>query len=228
LWLIFLLLGAAIGVEAGPPIRDLSLKPDPDALATVVSIAMITTTLLFGPKLLGAAHILIRPQLRQAYGGPWRVLGGTGLEMVISALLAPVLMMAHTRTLFEVLRGKDSGWNVQTRDSNGVSLSEAGQWAGWQTTAAAIFIIACLGHWWVPAAGWPILLSLLLAAPLTSITAQTDFGAIARQLGFLVTPEELAPSEVLRRAGVAVEQPEFDVTVVEAALPAPAPPQSGA
>lgn len=229
LWLIFLLLGAAIGVEAGPPIRDLSLKPDPDALATVVSIAMITTTLLFGPKLLGAAHILIRPDLRRSYGGAWRVIGGSGLEMVISALLAPVLMMAHSRTLFEVLRGKDSGWNVQTRDSNGLSLSEAGQWAGWQTMAAVVFIFACSGHWWVSAAGWPILLSLLLAAPLTSITAQTDLGAIARQLGFLVTPEELAPSEVLRRAGVAVEQPAFEVTMGEALpSPAPAPPQSGA
>lgn len=228
LWLAFLMFGAAIGVEAGPPVRDLMEKPDPDALATIVSIAMITTTLLFGPKLLGAAHILIRPDLRRAYGGAARVIGGTGLEMVMSALLAPVLMMAHSRTVFEILRGKDSGWNVQTRDADGLSLQEAAQWCGWQTAAAAVFIIACAAWWWVPAAGWPILLSLLIAAPLTSITAQADFGAIARRLGFLATPEEIAPPEVLRRAGVAVAEEEFDVAAVVDALPAPAPPQSGA
>lgn len=227
LWLLFLLFGAAIGVEAGPPVRDLLEKPDADAMATVVSIAMITTTLLFGPKLLGAAHILVRPDLRRAYGGAARVVGGAGLEMVMSALLAPVLMMAHSRTVFEVLRGKDSGWNVQTRDADGLSLGEAAQWCGWQTTAAVVFVFACVTHWWVPAAGWPILLSLLLAAPLASLTAQADLGAIARQLGFLTTPEEIAPSDVLRRAGVAVEQPTFEVAVVDA-LPAPAPPQSGA
>jgi membrane glycosyltransferase len=226
LWLLFLLCGAAIGIEAGPPVRDLMLKPDSDALATIVSIAMITTTLLFGPKLLGAAHILIRPELRRAYGGAWRVIGGSALEMVMSALLAPVLMMAHSRTVFEILRGKDSGWSVQTRDADGLSMSEAVQWGGWQTTAAVVFIFACFAHWWVPAAGWPILLSLLLAAPLASLTAQADLGAVARQLGFLVTPEEANPTEVLRRAGVAVEQPSFDVDVVDTL--APAPPQTGA
>jgi len=227
LWLLFLLCGAAIGIEAGPPVRDLMAKPDPDALATIVSIVMITTTLLFGPKLLGAAHILIRPDLRAAYGGAWRVIGGSALEMVMSTLLAPVLMMAHSRTVFDILRGKDSGWTVQTRDADGLSLPEAAQWGAWQTMAALVFIFACVDHWWTLAAGWPILLSLLLAPPLASLTAQAELGAIARRLGFLVTPEELTPCDVLRRAGVAVAQPAFEVDVVEA-LVAPAPPQTGA
>ncbi|MDZ4776538.1 MAG: glucans biosynthesis glucosyltransferase MdoH [Alphaproteobacteria bacterium] len=229
LWLIFLLLGAAIGVEAGPPIRDLTLKPDPDALATIVSIAMITTTLLFGPKLLGAAHILIRPELRRAYGGGWRVLGGSGLEMILSALLAPVLMMAHSRIVFEILRGKDSGWGVQTRDADGLSFSEAANWGGWQACAAVVFVVACVAHPYVAGAGWPILFSLLLAAPLASFTARADAGAIARELGFLTTPEENAPPEVLRRAGVAVAETPYTLDAESAGvLIAPAPPQSGA
>lgn len=223
LWLMFLLLGAAVGVESGA-------EKTAENLATVISVTALTTTLLFGPKLLGAAHILLRPDLRLAYGGGWRVASGALSEMLLSALLAPVLMMAHSRIAFEILSGKDSGWGAQTRDADGISFKEATRWGGWQAMAALVFVFACITHAYVAAAAWPILLSLVLAAPLASFTARADAGALARRWGLLVTPEEASPPEVLRRAGVAVAEVERDTVVLASSGPlaAPAPPQAGA
>lgn len=220
LWFAFLICSAAIGVENGADTLPKTLAQ----LSAIFSATLMTTLLLFGPKLLGAAHIMLRPQMRKAYGGGARLALGTATEVMLSALLAPVLMMAHSRIVMEVLRGQNSGWTAQTRDADDLTFREAFRWCGWQTTAAGVFILACVFHPWVAAAASPVLFSLLLAAPLASITSRTDAGEVARGLGVLVTPEESNPPEVLRRAGVVVAATELDL----APLSATAPDQTGA
>jgi membrane glycosyltransferase len=222
LWLAFLLIGAAIGVESGPATADDAVHN----LSAIVGVTLLTSLLLFGPKLLGVAHVLLRPDLRESYGGARRVVSGALTETALSALLAPVLMMAHSRIVYEVLAGKGGGWSAQTREADGLSFAEAARWGGWQATAALAFAVACVFHPHVAAAAWPILASLVLAAPLASATAHVDAGSAARSLGLLVTPEEIAPPDVVRRAGVAVAETPFDA--LPAALPQAAPDQSGA
>jgi membrane glycosyltransferase len=224
LWLTFLMLGAAIGVESGD-------QPHAVSLGAVVSVTALTTTLLFGPKILGALHILLRPHLRATYGGGLRVLAGVVTESALSALLAPVLMMAHTRLLFEVLSGRDSRGRAQTRSADGLSFRAAARWGGWQASAALAFVVACALHPHVAAAAWPILASLVPAAPLASFTARADAGDMARAGGLLLTSEEIAPPDILRRAGVTTQSPNagFDILPADALVSAVrSQPQSGA
>jgi len=47
------------------------------------------------------------------------------LEVVLSALYAPILMLIQSRHVFEVFMGRDSGWKPQRRDSGGTTWSDA-------------------------------------------------------------------------------------------------------
>lgn len=70
----------------------------------------------------------------------------------------------------------------------------------------AVSVLA-IGH--TAALPWiyPVLLPLLLAAPLTVLTAHVRWGRHLRQRGWLLVPEEAWSPAVLRRAWRFAEQP---------------------
>ena len=47
------------------------------------------------------------------------------LEIILSALYAPVLMLIQSRHVFEVFMGRDSGWKPQRRDGGGTTWRDA-------------------------------------------------------------------------------------------------------
>lgn len=152
--------------------------------------SLLSGILLIGPKLLGCALVLSRPGERRAFGGAHVVLKGMSMEILLSALLAPVLMVANTRSVFLTLRGRDVGWRPQQRDADGVSWADAFRGMAWQMTAGVGFA-ACL--WFRPDLSVcfaPIVLPLLLAAPLAVLTSRRSAGERLARAGYLTTPDD--------------------------------------
>ena len=102
-WLLFLLVGAGVSAEAHVYAQawdDYSL----DTLNWVVAISVLS---LMAPRMLALIRALGRTQERRLWGDPWKLIAGVLLETVLSALIAPIMMIAQTRSLIEILMGRD-------------------------------------------------------------------------------------------------------------------------
>ena len=98
------------------------------------------------------------------------------LEVLLSAALAPILMVANTRAVFLTLRGRDVGWRPQRRDAAGLGWGDAFRAMTWQMLAGLAFTA---GLWFRPdlaACFAPIVLPLLFAAPLAVLTSRRALG----------------------------------------------------
>src|SRR5690606_20064735 len=79
--------------------------------------------LLVGPKLL----IVLRGAIsggNRPFGGSLRAAGGMVIELLVSSLLAPIMLLYQTRAVLEVLSGADSGWPAANRQAHAVDLGE--------------------------------------------------------------------------------------------------------
>lgn len=157
-------------------------------------------SLLLMPKLIATLRAWMRP-LAQESGGPVHIFASALFEIVLSALIAPVQMLIQTRQIFDILRGRDSGWQAQTRAGHmpdwQVVLSR--HWAHVLLGVATLIVLAQFSPAqliWLS----PILAGLILS-PLTSrLSASPVFGRWARMRGLLVTPEERNPPAILSEA----------------------------
>lgn len=162
-----------------------------------VPLLAVTAGLLLAPRLLALLQVLaVR---RAAFGGAPRLLAGALLETLFAVVAAPVMMLYHTRFVASVLAGRDIRWEAQVRE--GDTLGWRAAWSG--------------GAWWITLAGvvwgavtlyaspffllWlsPILIGLLLAAPLIRWTSSHSLGGWARRRGLLLVPSETAPPREL-------------------------------
>ena len=158
-----------------------------------VPLLAVTAGLLLAPRLLALLQVLaVR---RGLFGGAPRLVAGALLETLFAVVVAPVMMLYHTRFVASVLAGRDVRWEAQVREGDTLGWREA--WAG--------------GAWWITLAGgvwgavtlyaspafllWlsPILAGLLLAAPLIRWTSSRSLGAWTRRRGLLLVPSETAP-----------------------------------
>lgn len=156
--------------------------------------------LLLLPKFIATFRAWARPLAKNS-GGRVRIFASAIFETVLSALIAPVQMLVQTRQIFEILSGRDSGWNAQTR---------AGSMPPWRVVLAHHWAHVVLGAGtlavlWTFSPGQLIWLSPILAglilSPLTSrLSASPLFGRWARMRGLLVTPEERDPPAILTEA----------------------------
>jgi membrane glycosyltransferase len=201
LWLLFLLLGIAVSLQAGLLPHDYfpdaySLFPawpivDPDRAIVVFTATM---ALLLAPKLLAAvAHAFSR----RAYG--LRALGlGTLAELVISALMSPIMMLWQSRMCLAVLAGRDGGWSAQRRDAGRFSWGEAWR-LGRMPVLAGVGLVA-LG-WSAPSLlAWmsPVLAGLLGAPLLLRLTASERAGS---RFGAFMQAEAVASRDELAGRG---------------------------
>jgi membrane glycosyltransferase len=215
LWLVFLVIGVLVCRETGHMAR-------PGAgghMALTAAIFAGSMFLLFLPKLLACAVAISDRTLRQGYGGLRRLCASVVAEIVLSTLIAPVMMLTQTKAVIEVLAGRDAGWRPQRRTLDGLSAGEALRFHGWHMAygvllcAAALTAAPALLLWMAP-----VILGLVLAAPLSMLTAGKNSGQAARRLRLLLTPEETAPPPVVRRAQALTISPRW-----EGLIHAPAP-----
>jgi membrane glycosyltransferase len=208
LWVVMLLVGVFISLEAHfikpdyfPP--GFSLFPnwpvqDPVRAAWLFGATMGVLVL---PKLLAYVALLVRGAKRRGFGGAAAALASVIVEIVISGLLAPVLMLSQSRAVIDVLLGRDSGWSVQRRDADRAPWRDLARRFG-PHTIAGILLAAAAYAVSVPLLLWmlPVILGLVLAIPLAAFTADERIGRAMRRLRLLLAPEERDPPTVLRRA----------------------------
>ena len=201
LWLLMLLASTAYIVLPSFGIASFlggySLLPDWSSPWTsqIVPLLGVTIGLLFVPKLLGVILALRHPR---AFGGTGRLLLSALLEMLFAVVIAPVMMMYHSRFVMSVLGGHDIRWEPPVREARAVPWPEAWHktagttafglaWAGLTLYSSPTFFL------WLT----PIFTGVLLAAPLVRWTSSRSLGQWTRRRGlFLVPAETTAPPEL--------------------------------
>ncbi|MCL4138170.1 UNVERIFIED_CONTAM: hypothetical protein GTU68_041832 [Idotea baltica] len=203
-WLLFILVGMGLSLQ------NRFLKPDyfgnGETLfpqwpvidpARALSLFGITMAILFAPKIFGLIIGLRNQDWREKVGG-WAMVRCVGLEILISALVAPILMAAQTSAVVSILLGRDAGWTPQQRDAGGYAAKDVmrrhavSMFLGVVLTVAAFAISPLFAAWLAPAS-----LGLIFAGPISYWTGRARTGVGLRRKGWLLTPEEASQPEIL-------------------------------
>jgi membrane glycosyltransferase len=207
-WLFQLIVGIALVLQTTyirPEYfsRDFRLYPiwprfDPERALTLFAITM---GILLAPKVFGLILMLLRGRDRRASGGGIRLIISSTIEMILSALLAPILMLIQSGSVFQILLGRDTGWQPQRRDDGSIPLRDIVRRHKAHTVLGALagvsaFMIATSLFLWMS----PTILGLLLAIPLSWLSGQLGAGLALKRLGLLMTPEESNPPPIAARA----------------------------
>ncbi len=213
-WLMQLIVGITIVLQvkyARPEYftSEFTLTPvwprfDPER---ALSLFVLTMAILIAPKVFGWLLTLFNGPERRACGGGVRLTISAILEIVMSALLAPIMMLIQSGSVFQIIAGRDTGWNPQRRDDGSIPLSDIirrhrvhtafGVFAG-----ITAFMIATSLFAWMS----PTIIGLVLAIPLSWATGQLAIGLWLKRRGLLMTPEEGAPPPIVTRANALQEE----------------------
>ena len=204
LWLLLLVISTATAIEAS--ILGTEFFPESGTLfptwpidrhAELMTLLAITLGILVVPKLLSI--LLVAVSRPRHYGGV-RGLALSGLgELGFSALLAPVMMLLHSRFVFAILAGRSVDWKVQARGERAIDLKTALVLHRWHVVIgigwSALTFDAVSGFFW-----WllPVVLGLIASPCVTRASSRTDLGQRLRRDGLFVTPEESARPAELR------------------------------
>jgi membrane glycosyltransferase len=206
LWLLFLVATLALGVQnefARPEYftRGYSLFPLWPHLDPVRAMRLfgVTLAVLLGPKVLG--FLWFSSSVRRVRGAGILLPISFMVEIVVSALIAPILMLIDCGIIFDVLRGKDSGWRPQRRGAEGWPWSQVFYRYRWHMVMGVALIGAARFISWQMLA-WllPAVVGMVLAAPLSQWTGSAVVGRFVRRLGFLRVPVEANTPEIVRQA----------------------------
>jgi membrane glycosyltransferase len=187
-WLSFMALGIAAWHQGGAGFERIALW-----------VGLATAAVLVGPWLFGAIDGLSRSASRRAHGGGIRLVLSAGLGLVLGSLLAPLLMIHHTRIVLSIVSGRAVSWGAQQRRGSGNFMKVLR--AEWPATLLGVG----LGLWtWLAGTGltlWfaPLWAPWCLAIPLNLIVSSASFGALARRLGLLLVSTEHQPEALLTR-----------------------------
>ncbi|HLZ84171.1 MAG TPA: glucans biosynthesis glucosyltransferase MdoH [Caulobacteraceae bacterium] len=232
LWLALLVLSALLPLKPEWGVSDAVLADEmaaarPHALASIGLVFAISIAFLIAPKLMALGAVLGSREQRQAFGGARRAILSVAFEIVLSALIAPVLMLNQLWALISILAGRDAGWNAQTREEGRVCFEEiANRHLG--DTAVGVFL--GLATWSAAPSIFlrmlPVIAGLVGCIPLAGLTATRALGEAARRADLLVIPEEVTPPPVVAMFNrLASGWPhEILPSAAEAESPAPARP----
>jgi membrane glycosyltransferase len=194
LWLGLLMVGVLLaafpGLAGAEATAVSTFAQPPTELVLGVSLA-----LLLAPKLM-AWGLLLRTGQTAGFGGATRAFFSVCFETLVSSLIAPIVLFAQTRSVIEILTGRDCGWATQRRDMDRVSLSDT--FRAHRQEAAFGFALVLLGLIFAPDAFvWIAIPALALTfAFLVSAWTAGD----AEDLSLLETPETRRPPRLLDRA----------------------------
>jgi membrane glycosyltransferase len=166
-----------------------------------------TMALLIAPKLLGYLTMLVRGGQRRGIGGAFRGLVSVLMETLVSALIAPIMMLMQSKAVMEILIGRDAGWQPQQREDGRLPTGEiVRRYVGHTALGLALAIGAAMVSW--PLLFWmsPVLVGLTLAIPIAIVTSSASIGIRLRKAGLLLSPEEHAPPPIVMRAREIIAQ----------------------
>jgi membrane glycosyltransferase len=207
LWLMQLLVGIVIVIQASylkPEYftSDFSLFPTFPRFDAERSLELfaLTMSILLAPKFFGLLAAIYEPETRKGSGGAIMLLISTLFEIVLSALLAPIMMLIQTGHVAQIIFGFDTGWDPQRRDDGSVPLIDiirrhrSHVLLGAITLFAGMLISPSLVAWMSPT-----IAGLILAIPLSWLTSQRWLGLVFRRAGVLTTPEETTTPSIAKR-----------------------------
>ncbi len=197
IWLAFLLCSIMAPLFA-PPIDYFAIEGwrwpviPVSQTSQAVLLAICVLSLLFLPKVL----ILLDAALRNrtaGFGGGLATARSVGAELLFSALSAPVFMMFNTRSVLQVITGRDGGWPAQARGDGAMTLPAA--WAASRWIVASGLVVGALSAWLAPhLLPWlaPVLLPMLASPALIAWSSAPAPGVLFQ------TPTESDPPAILR------------------------------
>lgn len=207
LWAVFLLISAIIAyrVPSDAAGKPLALGLDghlPWGYTTqAVGLFVLTLILLFLPKVLAILDLRRQPGGLERFGGTGKIVAGILVETFTFTLLAPILMVYHTKFVILTLCRQSIGWKSQRRGGTGDwPIREAVEAHLGHTILGivAAFVIMSISPamtLWMA----PLLVGLILSIPISLATGHVSWGLALRRKGILQTPDEAAPDPVLQQ-----------------------------
>ncbi len=176
-----------------------------------------TAALLFLPKLLGITLALIKR--RSEFGGAFSLLKSAILELVMAVLIAPLMMFYHSYFVISVFIGHSVKWEAQEREGRKVP---------WSVAFKHTQIMSCLAVTWGVTTFYytpslfmwllPVLIGMVLAAPIIRLSSSTHLGVSLRNWGVFVIDQEVKECMALKRLRVAMNY--FSISQYKAEVPA--------
>ena len=157
----------------------------------------LTMAVLLAPKVFGLAAALLDGPTRRASGGGLRLVASMLFESVLSALLAPIMMLIQSGSVFEIFAGRDTGWNPQRRDDGSIPLRDI---IRRHRMHVALGVLSLVAGWLIAPSlvAWmsPTIAGLLLAVAISWASGQLSIGLWLKRRGLLTTPEETHPPAI--------------------------------
>lgn len=192
--LMFLGSPAWIGFMVGAAVLGMTTDYAPYRADTGVVMFFTVLSMVFAPKIATVIDVLARRDLRKAFGGPIRILVSFGSEIVYSAMLAPIMAVAHTMFMGGLAIGKTIGWGAQARGVARLPLSLAISKL-WPQTLFGIVAFTWFSFQPIELV-WPILpiaIGPLLAIGIAVATSTKSLGKLGIRSTLWRIPEETAP-----------------------------------
>jgi len=201
LWL--LLLATGLGLSAVAQYTEPNYFPqgftlfpawpvfDPERALRLFVFTMIILGL---PKILALVLAACNSELRRGCGGISGLLKSVIAETLISILMSPVMMLIQSRFVFDILIGRDSGWNTQNRDDRGEPYRAAlFRHLGHTALGVALAAVSLMLSWetflWLSTIAGALILSSVVAWS----TGLVSLGLLAQSWNIFRIPEESAP-----------------------------------
>ncbi|MFD2205277.1 glucans biosynthesis glucosyltransferase MdoH [Kiloniella antarctica] len=200
LWMMLLLMSAFLVTERTMPISpvfpllyDWSIFTS--YTASPLSLFIIVMSMLFAPKIFA---LLLAYREASSYGGSVKLTISCLIEIIFSAITAPVLMIFHVKIISALLLGKTVKWDTQIRNGRAIPWGEAFRQHQAHLIAALVLGVVYFNQapellLWLA----PILTGLILGAPLAIAFGQENIGLFLQRHGLLLIPEETRPPEEL-------------------------------
>ncbi len=187
-WLVSLLLGVVLWGQG-------------TALERVGPALVVATALLLGvPWLLGFAATVSEARTRRSHRGFLALLASVLGSLLLGAIVAPILMLHHTRIVISILTGATVRWGAQRRRAAGSAAAIVRM--EWLTTlcgagaAAGLWLTQSTLFWWLA----PVWGPWLLAIPIALAVSNARLGLALRRVGVFAVPSETTPEPLLARA----------------------------
>lgn len=195
LWLMFFLIGSISWAIHGDSLLNIK-----EADVGVSALWMMTALMLMAPRIMAVLVAIITKETNQ-YGGLASLLKSTALETVLSIFKAPVKMVAHSVFVVGAVTGWKLEWKSPPREAVNLSWNEVSSFF-WSFSVAALVMLFTQAIVNPSAILWllPVCLPLLLSIPVIVLTGNIEVGVMSKNLGFLLTPEEIKVPQVVIEA----------------------------
>ncbi len=208
IWLALILVGVVLSIQAT------LVRPEyfPTAFALfptwpvfdsarLLQLFMVSLAVLLMPKAIALVRGLFTREIRRGCGGAGHLTESMFVELILSTLIAPIMMIAQTSIVLSVVFGRAVGWTPQAREGQSVPWLAAIKFHAYHVLSGiALALIALLHSPTLAAWMSPTLIALILAVPISKGAGSARLGAWFRRFTILTTPQERSPAKVITEA----------------------------